>query len=36
MLKAIYEAIRKDAAPTTLNLDGREYTDKLLRVFLIG
>lgn len=28
MLKTLYDAIRKDAAPTTLTLDGREYTDK--------
>lgn len=28
MLKELYEAIRDDAAPITLNLAGREYTDK--------
>lgn len=28
MLKTLYDAIREDAAPTTLNLNGREYTDK--------
>lgn len=28
MLKTLYDAIRKDAAPTTLKLDDREYTDK--------
>lgn len=28
MLKALYEAIRNDAAPEILNIDGRDYTDK--------
>lgn len=28
MLKTLYDAIRKDSAPTTLKLGGREYTDK--------
>lgn len=28
MLEKLYQSIRKDAAPTTLDLDGREYTDK--------
>ena len=30
MLKALYEAIRRDAAPTTLEIDGRTYASASL------